>query len=109
MTRNEIIDLVDKYTGICDIVFSEELADALIPRIEQEKKDTLKEFVEWAINCVSVGNDISECKTLATSLTTDADTREFCAKRYAAFSQYSSGLRFALEQFLKMKGIKVDK
>ena len=47
MTKQEIIDLVDKYTGICDIIFSEELADALIPRIEQEKQDTLKEFVEW--------------------------------------------------------------
>ena len=77
--------------------------------IENHETDLLKEFVEWAINCVSVGNDISECKTLATSLTTDADTREFCAKRYAAFSQYSSGLRFGLEQFLKMKGIEVDK
>ena len=50
MTKQEIIDLVDKYTGICDIIFSEELADALIPRIEQEKKDTLKAFVEWLKN-----------------------------------------------------------
>lgn len=82
---------------------------ALVDEVINHEQDTLKEFVEWAINCVSVGNDISECKTLATSLTTDADTREFCTKRYAAFSQYSSGLRFGLEQFLKMKGIEEDK
>ena len=50
---------------------------ALVDDLIEHEPDLLKEFVDWDINCVSVGNDISECKTLATSLTTDADTREF--------------------------------
>ena len=85
MTRKEIIDLVDKYTGICDIIFSEELADALIPRIEQEKYDTLKEFVEYLRQGImrNLGGVSEEGKELACEITNwfDYDLEQFIKER----------------------------
>lgn len=44
--KQEIIEIIDKHTGLCDICFYEELADELLVKIEQEKKDTLKEYAK---------------------------------------------------------------
>ena len=99
MTKQEIIDLVDKYTGICDIVFSEELADALIPRIEQEKYDTLKAFVGWVIGVYT--KEAMSYRAGATNLNSDDETREYCSQRYGLYMSQCEGLKVALEQFIK--------
>jgi len=62
MTKQEIIDAIkSKCIPIYDDVVGYDfdwIADTLFAKIEQEKKDTLKEFVEWV--ALKIDDDANE-------------------------------------------------